>query len=303
MLRRLLLALAASLWLKKFVTSFPLARKVARRFVAGETLEDAIEAVRSLHGAGLDVTLDFLGENVENPAGATRAVKQYHEILGAIQHSGLEAHVSLKLTHLGMDLGTDLCLENLLAILTRAREVPTFVRIDMEGSEYTQRTLDVFEKARAEFDNIGIVIQAYLRRSKDDIAHINRMGGRVRLCKGAYHEPQELAYQERSEVTANCIDLMKDLLRDGTYPAIASHDEEILQATLDYVEQQKILRNEFEFQMLYGIRRERQLELLSEGYNVRIYVPFGTEWYPYFMRRLAERPANLVFFLTALFRG
>lgn len=303
MLRQLILNMSRSLWLRRFVLSFPLARRVSRRFVAGETLEDALKVVRQLHAQGLDVTLDLLGENVAHPGAADEATRAYLGVLDALERSNLRSHCSLKLTQLGLDQGTAVALANLKKILARAQELKTFVRIDMEGSEYTERTVEVFEAARAEFDNVGIVIQAYLKRSKQDIAKINELKGRVRLCKGAYSEPPSIAFQGREEVTANMLDLARDLLLGGDYPAIASHDEEVISAVLRMALEYGIAPSSFEFQMLYGIRRDRQAQLRQQGCNVRIYVPFGSEWYPYLMRRLAERPANLLFFLTALFRG
>lgn len=303
MLRQFLLGLARISWMKKLVMHFPPARRVARRFVAGERLSDALAVTRELNAKGLKVTLDLLGENVYDVQAANRAAEQYLDILKALKESGLESHVSLKLTQMGLDLGTEIALANLRRVLQAAKEIGSFVRLDMEGSEYTERTLKVFYEARKEYENVGAVIQAYLRRSKSDIAMINRIPGRVRLCKGAYSEPVSQAYQSRDEVNRNMKDLLHDLLLDGDYPGIASHDEEIIQDAINFTRQYKIPTEKFEFQMLYGIRRERQNELHNLGYNVRVYVPFGTDWYPYFMRRLAERPANLVFFITALFRG
>jgi proline dehydrogenase len=303
MLRQFLLGLARISWMKKLVMHFPPARRVARRFVAGERLSDALAVTRDLNAKGLKVTLDLLGENVYDVDAAHRAAEQYLDILKALKESGLQSHVSLKLTQMGLDLGNEIALANLRRVLEAAKEIGSFVRLDMEGSEYTERTLQVFYEARKEYDNVGAVIQAYLRRSKSDIAMINRIPGRVRLCKGAYSEPASQAFQGRDEVNRNMKDLLHDLLLDGDYPGIASHDEEIIQDAISFTSQYKIPTEKFEFQMLYGIRRERQNELHSLGYNVRVYVPFGTDWYPYFMRRLAERPANLVFFITALFRG
>jgi len=303
MLRQLILNLSRSLWMRRFVLGFPLARRVSRRFVAGETLQDALTAVRQLQEQGLEVTLDLLGENVAHPGAADEATRAYLGVLEALEHSGLRSHCSLKLTQLGLDQGTGVALANLRKILAKASELETFVRIDMESSEYTERTLEVLEQARAEFSNVGVVIQAYLKRSKTDIAHLNKLKTRVRLCKGAYSEPASIAYQSREEVTANLLDLARDLLLAGDYPAIASHDEEVISAVLRMAREHGVSPSSFEFQMLYGIRRDRQAELRRQGYNVRIYVPFGSEWYPYLMRRLAERPANLLFFLTALFRG
>lgn len=303
MLRQLLLSLAASQWLKRFVLGFPLARRVSRRFVAGETLSDALSVVHQLEAEGLAVALDLLGENVHTPDAAERAVEEYSRILTAVRQLKHADYISLKLTQLGLDLGEELCLENLEAVLVEADRAGTFVRIDMEGSEYTERTLRIFEQARSRHQNVGIVLQAYLHRTRADVDRVNAVQGRVRLCKGAYAEPPTLAYQSRERVSQSFVELMQELLVHGHYPAIATHDEEMIAATLRFVQENKIPADRFEFQMLYGIRRERQIELRRQGYNVRIYLPFGNEWYPYFMRRLAERPANLVFFLTALFRG
>lgn len=303
MLRQILLALAGSRWLKSLMVTNVLARRVARRFVAGESLEDAISAIRSLRQEGLEVTLDYLGENAYDAAGAQQATEQYLEVVQAIASSGLYSHISLKLTALGLDQGTELCAGHLETVLKAAKPHNIFVRIDMEGSDYTERTMEIFERMRASYDNVGIVLQSYLHRTRADVVRANEISGRVRLCKGAYHESPLIAYQERSRVDESFIACMKELLLHGNYPAIATHDEAMLQATIAFVREQGIPPERFEFQMLYGIRRERQSELRKEGYNVRIYVPFGSQWYPYFMRRLAERPANLLFFMTALFRG
>lgn len=303
MLRTLLIALSRIGWLKRFVTRNPIARRVARRFVAGEAMNDAMAVVEKLMAEGMDITLDCLGENVHTPEAAARAADQYREILAALRARGLRSHMSLKLTQLGLDLGEDLCLENLERILADAITDDTFVRVDMESSDYTERTLRIVERAHEKYSNVGIVIQSYLRRSVDDVARLNAQGIRVRLCKGAYAEPPEVAYQSKAEVDASFVRLMQDLMAAGHYPAMATHDEKMIQATLEYAKAHRIPASEYEFQMLYGIRRDRQASLKREGYNIRLYVPFGTEWYPYFMRRLAERPANLVFILTALVRG
>ncbi len=303
MLRHFLLFLSQSRWVRHAVLHFPLARRVARRYVAGETLEEALEVTRGLRQQGLQVALDLLGENVSRSDAAAEATRDYLVMLDRVHQSQLDCYVSLKLTQLGLDQGVEGTLANLLQILERAESYGIFVRIDMEGSAYTEATLEVFRRARQQKSNVGVVIQAYLRRSKSDIATLNRLGGQIRLCKGAYAEPPSAAYQQRAEVTRNMIDLMHDLIKSGHHPAIASHDEEVIQATLKAAEEYGLSADKFEFQMLYGIRRERQLELQRQGYQVRVYVPFGSDWYPYFMRRLAERPANLIFFLTALFRG
>jgi proline dehydrogenase len=285
------------------VTHFPLARRASRRFVAGEKLADALAVTRTLKSQGLMTTLDLLGENVHSPAAAVRAADEYIGVLDAVREAGLESHISLKLTQLGLDQGKEVALANLRRILEVAKAMGTFVRIDMEDSSYTERTLEVFRLARADFDNVGVVLQAYLKRSLEDVAELNGLHGRVRLCKGAYNESGPAALKTRSEVTENTKQMMRALLLEGTYPAIASHDEEIIREAIRISRENRIPSSNFEFQMLYGIRRERQVELRNQGYNVRVYVPFGVDWYPYFMRRLAERPANLVFFLTALFKG
>ena len=303
MLRQLLLGLARITWMKKVVVHFPPARWVARRFVAGEKLSEALQVVRELTAKGMLVTLDELGENVYDLEAADRATESYLSTLRALHENRLDSHVSLKLTQLGLDLGNEVALVNLKRILELSREIGGFVRIDMEGSDYTDRTLEVYYAARKEYDNVGIVIQACLRRSKSDIAAINRLAGRVRLCKGAYAEPVAVAYQTREEVCKNMKELLRDLMVEGNYVAIASHDEEILQEAMLVARKHQIPVENFEFQMLYGIRRDKQSEIFRQGYNIRIYVPFGTDWYPYLMRRLAERPANLFFFITTLFRG
>ncbi|MBI4769008.1 MAG: proline dehydrogenase family protein [Chloroflexi bacterium] len=319
MLRTLLLYLSGADWARKFITRFPLARRVARRFVAGERLDDAIAAIRALNARGMTATLDHLGENVTNEAEARAGAEDYLRTLDRIEEAGITANVSLKLTQLGLDLGQEVCVANLRRILQHARAKGNFVRIDMEGSDYTERTLTVFRtlKEDYEFDNVGIVVQAYLRRSEGDIAALAEEGARVRLCKGAYKEPAEIAFQARAEVDASYVRLAGMLL-DGAarragpaghnskqppLPAIATHDPKMVAAARAHAAQINLPRDRFEFQMLYGIQRELQAQLVRDGFAVRIYVPYGSEWYPYFMRRLAERPANLVFFLTALFRG
>ncbi len=303
MLRPILLLLSQSKIAQKFVLNFPLAKRVARRYVAGETLQEALAVSQKLNQEGMQVALDLLGENVSTLEAATRFTTRYLDMLEQVQQSGVRCYISLKLTQLGLDQGQEVALNNLRTILSAAASKQLFVRIDMEGSYYTDATVAVFRQARQEFDNVGIVLQAYMRRSKSDVASVNRLQGQVRLCKGAYSEPPSVAYQSRREVTNNMLDLMADLMKEGNHPAIASHDEEVIQAALRFSKEYGISPDQFEFQMLYGIRRERQLELIRQGYQVRIYVPFGLDWYPYFMRRLAERPANLWFFLTALVRG
>ena len=312
MLRALLLYLSGAGWARSLITHFFLARRVARRFVAGESVQDALGVVERLNGAGLVVTLDYLGEAVHSEADATRAAEEYLTILDDIQRQGLQATVSLKLTQLGLDVSPDVCLANMDRILEKARATANHVTIDMESSAYTERTLQVFRALRQDhgFSNVGTVIQAYLYRSAEDMTALHAEGAFVRLCKGAYKEPPAVAFPAKSDVDANYVRLMEAYLggdaagdATGAYLGIATHDAQIIAAARAYIQAQAIPADRFEFQMLYGIRPDLQRDLVAAGYKTRIYVPFGTQWYPYFMRRLAERPANLWFFISNLFRG
>lgn len=298
-MRRVLLSLADNKAIYKLIVGNSIFRRMAFRFVAGETLEEAVEAVRGLP-AGSRASLDHLGENVGTPQEAEQARDQYVAILEEIQRQGIDANISLKLTALGIDIDPALCVRNMRVILDRAQTLGNFVRIDMEGSAYTQPTLDVFNLLYQHHKNVGVVIQAYLYRSEDDVALLNRMGARIRLCKGAYNEPPEVAYPKKADTDANYRKLAECLLTNGNYPAIATHDETIVTHVKEYTRTSGISSDRFEFQMLYGIRPQLQAQLLAEGFNLRIYVPYGRQWYPYFMRRLAERPANLMFFLSSL---
>jgi proline dehydrogenase len=275
----------------------PLARRLATRFVAGETLEQALDVARRLKGEGITVTLDHLGESVSTLEEASAARDAY---LGVT--AGLEFNVSLKLTQFGMDVSYDQCLANVEQLARKAAETGGFVRVDMESSEYTHRTLHLVRDLHARHGAVGIVIQAYLLRSRDDIESLNAAGVRVRLCKGAYLEPAAVAFPEKRDVDHNYFDLAAQLLDGGVYPAFATHDEALISRIERYVADHKIARDAFEFQMLYGIRRDLQARLVAEGYRMRVYVPFGRAWYPYYMRRLAERPANVLFMLKNLFR-
>ncbi len=277
-------------------------RRVAQRFVAGETLDDAIAAARTLNAAGFPVSLDLLGENVLDRDGAVRAAETYVAMFDRIAAEKLDGNISLKLTQLGLDLDAGLCEESLLRIADSAAGRRNFVRVDMEGSPYTQRTVDLVRRVRARTDAVGTVIQSYLFRSEKDVRDLIAAGCRVRLVKGAYKEPAEIAFPAKADVDANFVSLMKILLPSGIYHAIATHDPRMISATKEFAAAQGIGKDKFEFQMLYGIRTDLQRGLLSEGYRVRVYIPFGTDWYPYFMRRLAERPANLTFFMRNLFR-
>ncbi len=274
---------------------------MALRFVAGETLDEALEASRRLNDQGLEVTLDFLGESVTDRERAEAATGSYLRSLDTIPGSGARASISLKPTQLGLAIDPNLCYENLLRIVGRAKELDNFVRIDMESSAYTQSTLDVFERVFERYRNVGVVIQSYMRRSEGDIARLVELGAPVRLCKGAYDEPVSVAFQRKEEVDANYVKLMKMLLSGGAPTAIATHDEKMVNATLAFVREEGIDAQAFEFQMLYGVRRDYQRRIVSDGHRMRIYVPYGSEWYSYLMRRMAERPANLIFVTRAVF--
>jgi proline dehydrogenase len=308
MFRSILLSLSGSKSARSFITWFPLSRSVSKRFVAGEQLYDITGAVADLKVQGLQVTIDHLGENVSNEEEATKATLAYLSVLDAMDKAGLKSHVSVKLTQFGMDLSDDICISNLRRVAERAKALNTFVRVDMESSEYTDRTLEAVRIVRRMgYDNVGVVIQAYLFRSAEDITQLCKEGIRVRLCKGAYKEPPDKAFPNKADVDANYIKLANMLLdasRDDTdlYPALATHDEAMITSAKQYARLNEISVSAFEFQMLYGIRRDLQEQLLKDGYNVRVYVPYGSEWYPYFMRRLAERPANLWFFITNFFK-
>ncbi len=309
MLRAFLLYLSRAQWAKSMTTNFGFARRTARRFVAGETLDEGIEAVRVLNSKGIKATLDHLGENVTNLEEATRAADDYVELLERIASSGIDSSISVKLTQLGLDLGDEPALENMKRILAKAVECGTFVCIDMESSDYTERTLRIYRTLRDEYGykDLRTVIQAYLYRSEDDMRALAEEGAHIRLCKGAYKEPPDIAFPRKADVDANYLKLAKIFLNrqaieKGARLAVATHDEKIIRQIEAHVHEQGIKPDEFEFQMLHGIRTDLQESLAREGYQVRIYVPYGDEWYPYFMRRLAERPANLWFFASNFFR-
>jgi proline dehydrogenase len=280
----------------------PTARRLATRFVAGERLEQALAVSRGLNNEGITVTLDHLGESVSALSEAADARDVYLRTLEAIEPSGIQGNVSLKLTQFGLDLSEAECRANVERLVARAAELKNFVRVDMESSEYTDRTLALVRDLHAKHGAVGTVIQAYLHRSKRDIEDLCERGIRVRLCKGAYLEPATVAFPKKTDVDQNYVELMKLLLDRGTYPAIATHDEHMIEATKAYAAQRNKPRDSFEFQMLYGIRRNLQRKLIAEGYRLRLYVPFGEAWYPYYMRRMAERPANVLFILRNLFR-
>jgi len=297
------------LWLSErrsvfnFVKSNGLARKLASRFVAGETVDSAVQAAKVLNKDGTMVSLDLLGESVSSREETEAARDEVLEILDAITNEGVDGNVSVKLTQLGLDIDRQLCLDNMGQILTRATELDTFVRIDMESTEYTERTMEIFRDLYGEFGTItGLVIQCYLRRSANDIEELIKLGARVRLCKGAYAEPADLAFQDMEEIRQSFIQLMTRLLQDGNYPAIATHDDSLVDWALQHVKENNISKDKFEFQMLYGVRRDLQQKLRGLGYNVRVYIPFGSNWYPYLMRRMAERSSNVGFMVRSLMK-
>lgn len=306
-LRDIFFAMSTNSLVRRAVVGFPLSRRVSRRFVAGETLEDAIAVVKQLNAQGLQVSLDHLGESVTNEAEAHQAKDDYLRALDAIAATQVASHISVKLTQMGLDISPDLCLANMREIVSKAKAIGTFTRIDMEDGRHTQTTLNIFKTLREEFDNVGIVIQAYLYRSEKDMQALRAMNVNVRLCKGAYKEAADIAFPKKQDVNANYLKLAETYLgsngaNGGAHLALATHDEKIINWAREFTTTHAIDRARYEFQMLYGIRTDLQRQLVAEGYTMRVYVPYGTHWYPYFMRRLAERPANVVFLVSNLFR-
>jgi proline dehydrogenase len=289
--------------MERFVLSNGLARKMSRRFVAGEDLPDALAAAQASNRAGLKVSLDYLGENVATREDAVKTRDMYIGVFDRIAEAQLDANVSLKLTQLGLDLGEDFCFEQAEAIVAHAAALDNFVRLDMEGSAYTDRTVQITRRLRQRSNAVGTVIQAYLYRSEKDIAALIEIGCRIRLCKGAYLEPPEIAFPKKEDVDANYVKLMKILLASGIYHGIATHDPAMIAATIEYAAANAIAKDKFEFQMLYGIRVDLQQRLVRDGFRMRVYIPYGRDWFPYFMRRLAERPANVLFLARNLFRA
>ena len=302
MLRSTLLKLAESKKFAQFVTTNASARKMARRFVAGETLDEAIEAARECNDRGMLVSLDYLGENVSTTTDAQRARDAYLEIFERIAKERLHANVSCKLTQMGLDLSADFCEGLVLSVAERAAAYENFLRIDMEASPYTQRTVELVKRVRARTPAAGTVIQSYLYRSEADIQDLLSVGCRIRLCKGAYKEGPDVAFPRKSDVDSNYIKLMQSLLCSGFYHGIATHDPRMIAATIRFAATKQVSKDDFEFQMLYGVRTDLQKRLVRDGYRLRIYIPYGKDWFPYFMRRLAERPANLAFFVKNLLR-
>jgi proline dehydrogenase len=304
MLRELFIGLSTSRALRAFAEHSSLGQTMSRRFVAGTTTEELLAAAEAVNSKGLTVSVDNLGENVSNAAEAEASAQLYHRLLDLIAQRRLKANVSLKLTHMGLDVDAKLAEKLVCGLVDHATRIDNFVRVDMEGSPYTQRTLDFVHELHSHYPgHTGAVLQAYMRRSEADAEKLIADKIRIRLCKGAYKEPPEVAYQKKSEVDANYLKLAKMLLRSGVYHGIATHDERIIQQTMLFAEKEKIARGSFEFQMLYGIRRDLQERIVREGWHMRVYIPFGTEWYPYLMRRLAERPANVFFIAKNILRG
>jgi proline dehydrogenase len=321
MLRSFFIALSKLKFAQRWIMKWPFAWRAARRFIAGEKPEDAIQVVQELNSKGMQASLDHLGENTLNPEDADQATKDVLLLLDVISKANVVANVSVKLTQIGLALGAETCQANLVRILTSAREKGNFIRLDMEDSQTTEQILATYtQMRRMGFDNLGVVIQSYLFRSEKDVRQIGELGGKVRLCKGAYKEPAQIAYPKKADVDAN-FDCLADLLMDQALeqnkitpannlfeaflppiPALATHDEVRIQHAIQYAKNIGLDRTAFEFQMLYGIRRDLQEQLTKQGYRVRVYVPYGTHWYPYFMRRLAERPANVWFFLSNYFK-
>ena len=297
MLRAVFLWLSEQPRIFRFVRKNRLARKLASRFVAGETIDEAMSTVRDLNASNLSASLDLLGESVLHAEEAQRACRTYLDLLERIHGAKANANVSVKLTQMGLDIDEQLCVSNMRAIIGQAKQYDSFVRIDMEQSSYTAKTLQLFtDVLHPEFGNAaGVVLQSYLRRTAADVDAMIALRARVRLCKGAYQEPEDVAFPKKSDVDANYIACMERLLERGNYPGIATHDVKIIDHAKAFAKQQGISAERFEFQMLYGVRRDLQYRLRREGYNMRVYVPFGTHWYPYLMRRLAERPANIAF--------
>jgi proline dehydrogenase len=302
MLRSTLLKLSESKGFANWVTSNGSTRRMARRFVAGETLDEAIAAAKACNDSGMLASLDYLGENATTTAEAQHSRDAYLEIFERIAQQKLHANVSCKLTQLGLDVNADFCQGLVMSIAEFAARFDNFLRVDMEGSAYTQGTLDLVKNVRLRNPAIGTVIQSYLYRSETDVADLLAYGCRIRLCKGAYKESVDVAYPRKADVDANYVHLMQQLLSSGFYHGIATHDPRMIAATIRHAAAQQISRDDFEFQMLYGVRTDLQRRLVHDGYRVRIYIPFGNDWFPYFMRRLAERPANVGFLLRNMLR-
>jgi proline dehydrogenase len=303
--RSALIYLSRQDWLKEFAAKFGLFRKLTTRFIAGETVDEAVAAIRDLNAHGCTASFDHLNESVGAVAETEAEVREYLDVLARIAETGIDSNVSIKLSQFGLEIDPELAYRNARRIVADAARRGNFVRVDMEGSSVTQATIDIFKRLRAEFglNDVGIVVQSYLYRTMDDVRDLLQIPARIRLCKGAYNEPPEVAYPDKKDVDDNYVRLMQVLLTSGVYHGIATHDPKMIDATIAFAQRQGVGKDAFEFQMLYGIRRDLQLQLARDGYRMRVYVPYGKHWYPYFMRRLAERPANIWFVLKNMLKG
>ena len=303
--RSALIYLSRQEGLKDFATRFRLFKKLTTRFVAGETIDQAVSFIREINAEGCTASFDHLNESVTSAAEAEKEVVEYLNILAKIDQTGIRSNVSIKLTQFGLGLNPEIAYKNSRSVVEDAHRRGNFVRVDMEDSKVTQATIDVFKRLRDEFglNDVGIVLQSYLRRTYEDAQELLKLPARIRICKGAYNEPPEVAFPDKKDVDENYIKVMKLLLSSGIYHGIATHDPKMIEATIDFAGREGIGKEAFEFQMLYGIRRDLQRQLARDGYNMRVYVPYGKHWYPYFMRRLAERPANIWFVMKNLFKG
>ena len=302
--RSALIYLSRQEGLKEFAARFSLFKKLTTRFIAGETIEEAIAAIREVNAHGCTASFDHLNEGVTNAKATEAEVTEYLNVLARIDDTGIKSNVSIKLTQFGLEIDPELAYRNARRIVEDAKRRGNFVRVDMEGSNVTQVTLDIFNRLRSEFElnDVGIVVQSYLYRTREDVAALLKIPARIRLCKGAYNEPAEVAYPQKKDNDDNYVRVMQMLLSSGVYHGIATHDPKMIDATIDFTQREGIGKDAFEFQMLYGIRRDLQEQLARDGYGMRIYVPYGKHWYPYFMRRLAERPANIWFVLKNLWK-
>ena len=302
--RSALIYLSQKEGLKEFAARFSLFKKLTTRFIDGETIDEAIAAIREVNARGCTASFDHLNESVGSAAETEAEVTEYLNVLGRIDETGIKSNVSIKLSQFGLEIDPELAYRNARRIVEDATRRGNFVRIDMEGSNVTQATLDIFTRLRSEFDlnDVGIVVQSYLYRTLEDVSELLKIPARIRLCKGAYNEPAEVAYPEKKDTDENYVRAMQLLLASGVYHGIATHDPKMIDATIDFAQREGIAKDAFEFQMLYGIRRDLQEQLARDGYGMRVYVPYGKHWYPYFMRRLAERPANIWFVMKNIFR-
>jgi len=303
--RSALIYLSRQEGLKEFAARFRLFKKLTTRFVAGETIDEAVAAIRELNAEGCSASFDHLNESVANPAEAELEVNEYLQILSRIDETGINSNVSIKLTQFGLELDPEVAYRNAHTVVEYAARRGNFVRVDMEASNVTQVTIDIFKRLRTEFgwNDVGIVLQSYLRRTYADAQELVKRQARIRICKGAYNEPPEVAFPDKKDVDENYVRVMQLLLSSGTYHGIATHDPKMIDATINFSQREGIPKTAFEFQMLYGVRRDFQRQLAKDGYNMRVYVPYGKHWYPYFMRRLAERPANIWFVFKNLLKG